>query len=216
MFASKAFALVLVAAACQAVPVWDGGYSAWPRAQAPSVSFGFGSGHSIDVGGIRHSSGIGAAYQSGPGRAVGTGFGAAGGNTYAQGTGIAQAGPTYAQHQPIYNNHGSAAPAARNFDYGPSFHSGQHGSGLHYNSATAAAERTYGGNTAIAAAQNRNGASNHQSAVSFAHNAGGVHVSAAEAQQHRGGQLQHAGASSINSPGLQVAHAHAINAGGHY
>ncbi|GBP29085.1 hypothetical protein EVAR_10901_1 [Eumeta japonica] len=185
MFASKAFALVLVAAACQAVPVWDGGYSAWPRAQAPSVSFGFGSGHSIDAGGFRHSSGIGAAYQSGPGRA----------------------------HQPIYNNHGSAAPGAR---HGPSFHSGQHGSGLHYNSATAAAERTYGGNTAIAAAQNRNGASNHQSAVSFAHNAGGVHVSAAEAQQHRGGQLQHAGASSINSPGLQVAHAHAINAGGHY
>ncbi|GBP29089.1 hypothetical protein EVAR_10905_1 [Eumeta japonica] len=253
MFASKAFALVLVAAACQAVPVWDG--ESWGSGRFPGVSFGIGSGISSDIGNVRHSNGFGAAYQSGQGRAIGAGFGSAGRDTYAQGIGKAKSS-TYVQprpqFQPIYNNFGTATSSSQNYgagsssaqshsnvhypvlrampffntalssaqssrdlDYDSAISTAQSGSGLHYDSAAAVAERTYGGNTAIAAAQNHNGASNHESAVAFAHNAGGVHAGAAEAVQRREGLLQHAGAASINAPGLQVAHAHSVYSNGY-
>ncbi|XP_045773364.1 filaggrin-2-like [Maniola jurtina] len=103
--------------------------------RGPNIAFGFGSGFSSDIGGIRHSSGIGTSFQSGDATAYGAGFGSNDGNTFARGVGYANAAPSYpiryaqAPYYPynngqqnfarIYNNgfgrFGSAVSSAQNF-----------------------------------------------------------------------------------------------------
>ncbi|PZC76625.1 fibroin heavy chain [Helicoverpa armigera] len=200
--AAKFIALAAVLAACNAVPVWYSGVPAvvMRAGRSPSISYGFGSGFSSNIGGISHSTGIGASFQSGEGQAYGSGIGAADGS-YARGVGIANAGnsqpvqyqPTpyqvVAQPQPAYE---SAVASATNFgNYRNAVSSAQSLGGNNYGSAVSSAQS--GGparfNSAVSSAQNLNGYgsaissanSGYGSALSSARNAGfGSSVSSAQ------------------------------------
>ncbi|XP_035448036.1 fibroin heavy chain-like [Spodoptera frugiperda] len=254
--AAKFIVLATILAACNALPVW---YNAVPAVvirsgRSPSVSYGFGSGFSSNIGGISHSTGIGASFQSGDGEAYGAGIGSSNGG-YARGVGIASAGNSqpvqyqrvYQAPQPAYE---SAVASAQNFGgYGNAVSSAQSLGGNGFGSAVSSAQS--GGlprfNSAVSSAQNVNGygsalssansgygsalssAQNsgfgssvssaqtrglgYGSAVSAAENIGGYGASTAQVVQQRSGGIQHSGATSINAPGLQAAHSHAVNSG---
>ncbi|XP_075992446.1 uncharacterized protein LOC142987514 [Anticarsia gemmatalis] len=242
--AAKIIVLATVLAACNAVPIWFN--EVLPGTivrvgRAPSISYGFGSGFSSNIGGISHSTGIGASFQSGEGQAYGSGVGIADGS-YARGVGIASSGnnypvyqaqPIYTVARPTYNNavasaqniggYNSATSSA-NSAGGQALSSAQNLRGLGYESAISSVNNGYGSATSSAV----NNGFGHQNAISSAHTRGlgynshavsaaeqhgAFRASTAQAVQQRGNTLQHSGASSINGPGLQAAHSHAVQTG---
>ncbi|XP_026732187.1 fibroin heavy chain-like [Trichoplusia ni] len=185
--ASKIIILATIVAACNAGPIWYTGSDLLPGVimrigRSPSISYGFGSGFSSNIGGISHSTGIGASFQSGEGQAYGSGIGASDG-TYARGVGIANAGNSYQPmaYQPAYQAvpqnrpaYGSAVSSAQNFgNYGNSVSSAQSVGSNQFNSAVSTAQT--GGparfNTAVSSAQS-GGPARFNTALSSAQSAG--------------------------------------------
>ncbi|XP_034833741.1 uncharacterized protein [Maniola hyperantus] len=152
--------------------------------RGPNIAFGFGSGFASDIGGIRHSSGIGTSFQSGDATSYGSGFGSNDGNTFARGVGYANAAPSYpirytqAPYYPyytrnngqqnsatIYNNgfgrFGSAVSSAQNFGNFGSAVSSAHS----HNGFASAVSSVSGRGTAVSSV---NGLGRYHTAVSTA------------------------------------------------
>ncbi|CAH1639462.1 unnamed protein product [Spodoptera littoralis] len=258
--AAKFIVLATILAACNALPVWYNGVPAVVMriGRSPSISYGFGSGFSSNIGGISHSTGIGASFQSGEGEAYGAGIGSSNGG-YARGVGIASAGNSHpvqyqAPHHHVYQApqpaYESAVASAQNFggygnavssaqslggnNFGSAVSSAQSGGHARFNSAVSSAQNVHGYGSALSSANSGYGSAlssahnsgfgssvssaqtrghGYGSAVSAAENIGGYGASTAQVAQQRSGGIQHSGATSINAPGLQAAHSHAVNSG---
>ncbi|XP_059058382.1 uncharacterized protein LOC131851836 [Achroia grisella] len=83
--------------------------------RTPSIAFGFGSGFSSDIAGIKHSTSIGSSFSTGDAQAYGSGIGSTG-NTYASGIGVANAAPStsylpaFTSSQQRYDSYGNPVP----------------------------------------------------------------------------------------------------------
>ncbi|CAB3239648.1 unnamed protein product [Arctia plantaginis] len=242
--ASKIVVFACLFAACNAVPIWYNDVlpgTIVRVGRAPSISYGFGSGFSSNVGGLSQSTGIGASFNSGDGVAYGSGIGSSNGG-FSRGVGIASSGNSYPVYQayPSYNSprtsYGNAVASSQNFGGynsavssanaagGQALSSAQNLRGLGYESAISSANNGFG-SASSAASHNGFGNSNsissariaglgyNSQAVSASEQHGPYRASSAQTVQQRGHALQHSGATSINGPGIQAAHSHAVQTG---
>ncbi|CAG4983951.1 unnamed protein product [Colias eurytheme] len=171
---SKLTTLLAILAVSKAAP-WLGHPGIYLRqAQPPSIAFGFGSGFSSDIGGIKHTSSYGNSFQTGNAQAYGGGFGSADGNTYARGVGYAQTypqsnwKPQYQYRHTVPQDFQQASAATFNSG-GRSYNSASAQSFGNIGSAVSSAQSIDGIGSAVSAVQN-NGQS--QTAISSVNSLG--------------------------------------------
>lgn len=196
------------------------------------LSYGFGSGFSSNIGGLRQASAIGSSYNSdNVGQAYASGIGISDGG-YAQGVGLASSGnaypvyqaqPTYTVVRPTYNNARASAQnfggsnlasSSANTNNGQAISYAQNLRGVGYPSvATSSASNDGFGNQKAISSTHTAGLGYNSHSVAAAERHGHVSGSSAQTVQQRGNTLQQSGASSINAPGFKSAHSHAVQTG---
>ncbi|XP_052748818.1 uncharacterized protein LOC128200205 [Galleria mellonella] len=189
-----------------------------PPIPQPNVAFGFGSGFSSDIAGVRHSTGISSSFSTGDSQAYGSGVGSTG-NTYAKGASLTNGAPSTYYVRPAgrqYNIH------AENPQYTASAASAAQVQGQNdgwvqnyrpvnqYQSAVSSAQNSNQQQSAVSAAQNQQGLG-YQSAVSAAHNGRNYGSAVSNAQSHNGySNFGSAISAAQNIGGLKASTAQAV------
>ncbi|XP_053612895.1 uncharacterized protein LOC128676657 [Plodia interpunctella] len=222
--AGKFVVFITALAMANAVPIWVIAPRNDPNiGQAPSLAYGFGSGFSSDVAGVKHSTSIGSSFSSGDATAYGQGISGTG-NSYARGVGAANIAPTY-YTQPKTNDYGygqyynPALPSAQAYNspqYGtalrqniPQYQPQYHG----YRAAVTNAVDNGQYRTALSSAQNVEG-QNFESAVSATQQGQGYNSAISNAQSLNAGGLRSATAASEDVNGYKASTAHAVHQNG--
>ncbi|KAG6464752.1 hypothetical protein O3G_MSEX014706 [Manduca sexta] len=195
----------------------------YPGYQTPSIAYGYGSGFSSNIAGIRHSVSHGHSFQIGDGEGYGAGFANSDGAANAQGIGIASTHanparrvyniqPAAYQPAPAYNsgwnrNYGSAVSSAQNIGNAGSAVAHSNSAGLGNAVASASNHRGLGYGSAVSSANSNNG---FGSAISSANNSG--YGSAVSSAQTRGalGDYSSAVSASENVGGVRSSTAQAV------
>ncbi|XP_026758620.2 uncharacterized protein LOC113518059 [Galleria mellonella] len=186
-----------------------------PIYSTPSIAFGFGSGFSSDIAGIRHSTSIGSSFSTGDARAYGSGIGGTG-ETYASGIGVADASPSGSYLPPLqssqqrYDSYGNPVP-----DYDNNYISNEQEQNTitYYPSQRNEWSQNYGNGYAPSdSAQNNE---QFQAAVSATQNAGDLQSSTSLAQNQQGQGYQTAVSSTQNGNNFRSAISNAQSSDGY-
>ncbi|KAM3959010.1 uncharacterized protein ACR2FA_006983 [Aphomia sociella] len=197
-----------------------------PLYDTPSIAFGFGSGFSSDIAGIKHSTSIGSSFSTGNGRAYGSGIGSTG-NNYASGTGVANVEPpsTFLTPEPRYDSYGNpvlnydsgyiAVPAAQeenSLSYYPiqtNEWSPNYDNNGQFQSAVSSTQNAGELQSAISLAQNQQG-NGYQTALSATHNDNYYRSSISNAQSADGSNFGSATAATQNIDGVNASTAQVV------
>ncbi|XP_013188640.2 uncharacterized protein LOC106133456 [Amyelois transitella] len=208
-----------ILAVANAVPIWVIAPKNDPSfGQAPNVAYGFGSGFSSDVAGVKHSTSIGSSFSTGDASAYGEGL-ANTGNNYARGVGAANnyyqptnqlrhSFPASSSLAQAYNSpqFGSAISNVQNTPpYQPQYHG--------YRAAITNTVDNGQYQTALSSAQNVQG-QDYESAVSATQQGLGYNSAISNAQSVNGGGLRSATAASQDVNGYKASTAHAVQQNG--